>query len=521
MSTADIRARYFDTAHLTRDLRARSVRGGVITVASQGAKFALQIASTIILARLLLPADFGLIAMVTAVIGFVALFKDAGLSMATVQKAEITHEQVSTLFWINVALSSAVMLVVMALAPLLVVFYSEPRLLLITMALGGLFLVSGLTVQHQALLRRQMEFRSLSIIEIGSMATGVGVALAMAISGMGYWSLVGLTAGTTIANCTLVWFFCRWRPGLPVRDCGVGSMVRFGGNLTAFSFVNHFSRNMDNVLIGWWWGAGPLGLYAKAYSLLMLPITQINAPVSAVVIPALSRLQSEPERYRRYYGRAINLVATAGMPVCAFAFASAEPLVLTLLGQRWAGMIPIFQALAPAAFAGTLNIANGWVFVSLGRADRQFRWGLVMAVITVSAFVIGLPWGAMGVAIAYSTVFVASRWPGFIYCFRGTPIRPADVGHAIWRPMTASLAAAGATLGVAKLALPRSDDLVALFVSAFVFPAVFAVVILLTPGGISAAKHTLGALKDLKRGRRSKDDAPHPAPPKPAGDTPA
>ena len=456
---------------------------------AQAVKFVLHTGSTVLLARLLLPSDFGLVAMVTAITGFVALFKDAGLSAATVQREEITHQQVSTLFWINVALSTCVMLVVAALAPLLVILYNEPRLLLITVAIGALFVVGGLTVQHQALLRRQMEFKKLSIIEIGSMAGGVLVAISMALAGLGYWALVGLTAGTTLTNCVLVWTLCPWRPSLPSRDSGVGSMLRFGGNMTAFSFVNHFSRNMDNVLIGWWWGAGPLGLYAKAYSLLMLPITQINAPVSAVVIPALSRLQNEPERYRRFYRRAINLVATAGMPICAFAFAAADPLVLFFLGERWAPMVPIFMALGPAAFAGTLNIANGWVFVSLGRADRQFRWGLVMAVITVTAFIIGLPWGPLGVAIAYSAVFVASRWPGLAYCFRGTPLRVGDVSASIWRPMTASLAAAAATFGVVKAGVVGDSPLHTLLLAAPTFAITFLAVHIVVPGGVAASRN--------------------------------
>lgn len=501
-ASVDPFAQHFATEHLVGDLKNRSVRGGAITVFAQATKFGIHMVSTVVLARLLAPSDFGLIAMVLAIIGFVAMFKDAGLSMATVQRAEVNHAQVSTLFWINVALSVLVMAVVMAMAPLIVWFYGEPKLLWITVALSFTFIVSGLTVQHQALLKRQMRFKDLAAIEVVSMAIGVAVAITMAGVGFGFWALVGLPAGTIVANCAMVWMLCRWRPGPPVRGCGVGSMLRFGWNLTAFSFVNHFSRNMDNILIGWWWGAGPLGLYSKAYALLKMPVAQINAPVSSVVIPALSRLQDEPARYRRYYIRAIGLVATVGMPICAFAFAAAEPLVPLVLGQQWAEMVPIFRALAPAALAGTLNIANGWVFVSLGRADRQLRWGLVMAVVTVSAFVAGLPWGPMGVAVAYSAVFVASRWPGFVYCFRGTPIRTADVWSAIWRPLSASLVAAGLSYWISESLLSGADDLVRMAAVLSIFPVAFGVTVLVTPGGRSWVKEIVLTLKELKKSKR-------------------
>ena len=316
-------ARHFGTDHLLADLKGRSVRGGAVTLTSQAMKFVLQMGSTVVLARLLLPSDFGLIAMVTAVTGFVAMFKDAGLSMATVQREDITHDQVSTLFWINVALSVAVMLVVAALAPAIAAFYSEPRLLWVSLALAGTVLFGGFTVQHQALLRRQMRFKALAVVEVVSMTGGIAVAIAMALMEFGYWSLVGMVAGTAVVNAVLVWVLCDWRPGRPKRGCGVGQMVKFGGGLTGFNFLNYFTRNSDNVIVGFALGSGPLGVYSKAYNLLMLPIRQINAPVGSVMLPALSRLQDDPVRYRRAYLQALSAIAMVGMPlvVCVFVLA--------------------------------------------------------------------------------------------------------------------------------------------------------------------------------------------------------
>jgi len=187
---------YFDTEYLKADLKGRSVRGGAVTMAAQAARFLLQMGSTIVLTRLLTPQDFALIAMVTAATGFVMIFKDMDLSMETVQKAEINHAQISTLFWINVGLSLCIMVVIAALGPAIGWFYGEPRLTWITLAMAGAFIFGGFTIQHQALLRRQMYFGTWAIIEIVAMLNGVVAAILSAWYGAGYWALVIMRAAT-------------------------------------------------------------------------------------------------------------------------------------------------------------------------------------------------------------------------------------------------------------------------------------------------------------------------------------
>ena len=268
-----------------------------------------------VLARILTPRDFGLIAMVAAVTRFILVFKDLGLSMATVQKAEINHGQISTLFWINIAISSALMLLTMALAPGVAWFYKEPRLAWVTLALASAFIFGGLTVQHQALLRRQMRFVTLATIDISSMAAGVATGVICGLAGLGYWSLVLMQLVTPITMAAGVWIASGWRPGPPVRRSGVREMLAFGGYLTGFSVVNYFARNLDKILLGRFWGSQSVGIYTKAYFLLLLPLSQVTAPITAVVVPALSRLQNEPKRYRNYYLKAIKLIAYITAPL--------------------------------------------------------------------------------------------------------------------------------------------------------------------------------------------------------------
>ena len=474
----------FRTDHLMADLKGRSVRGGVVTMGAQGFRIVLNTGSTMVLARLLTPADFGLIAMVTAIVGFVDMFKDAGLSTATVQREHITHAQVSTLFWINVVLSLAAMTVVTALAPVIAWFYGEPRLCSITLVLAANFIFGGLTVQHQALLRRQMKFTVLAATDILSMVAGIATAIGMAWQGFGYWALVGMTAGKAFANCSLVWAFSKWRPGLPRRGTGVRSMLMFGGNITGFSLINYISRNADNVLIGWWWGAASLGMYSKAYSLLMLPIYQINGPISSVALPALSRLQHQPEKYRTYFCNALTLMSFFSMPLCLFLFASAESMVLLMLGEQWTVLIPIFRALAPAALAGTLNIVTGWVSISLNRTDRQLRWGCVLATCLMGAFLAGIAWGPLGVSVAYSVTYVSLRWPGIMYVISGSHVSSLDIWNSIWKSLCAGAIAALALVLIDCMWLYEYNASVRLFFGFVFYSVLYLMLFLFLPGGL-------------------------------------
>lgn len=494
----------FDTAHLKVDLKGRSLRGGAATIAGQGARFMIQMGSTMVLARLLTPADFGLIAMVMAITGFADLFKNLGLSTATVQRAEINHDQVSVLFWVNVGISLLIMLVTAALAPVIAVFYGDPRLTVVAVVLSAAFVFGGLTVQHQALLRRHMRFTALAAIEVGSMLCGVAAAIIAARAGAGYWALVIMNLARPIATMLGVWVFCRWWPGWPSRRSGAGTMLRFGANLTAFSLVNYLSRNLDNVLIGRFWGAGPLGFYAKAYGLLMLPMHQINGPVGAVAVPAMSRLQNDHERYRSYYSKALTIIAGLSTPVVIFLLVAADKLVLVLLGGQWVGIAPLFRILGPAALMSATNVAGGWVYVTFGHVNRQLRWAIFSSIVCCLSIGVGLPWGATGVALAVSISHVVLKVPSLWYCYRGTPVRLGDFFGAVWRPAVASVGAGLAVYGLERAffqacACPAVVALAVLFV---VYGILYAVLFCMLPGGRASLGSGLAILKVAFPSRR-------------------
>lgn len=438
ISTGDVRQEYFDTGHLTNSIASRTVRGGVVTIASHGLKFVLSIGATAVLARLLSPQDYGLIGMVVVFTGFVALFKDLGLSLATVQRAEISYEQISTLFWVNVCLSAAITVVMVALAPLIGWFYSEPRLVLVTVVTATGFIFGGLAVQHEALLKRQMRFYALSVIAFLSMMIGYAVGIVLAWRGAGYWSLVFSQLALLASNMLGVWLVCRWRPGRPQRNSGVRSMLSFGGNVTGYAVVNYISKNCDNLIVGRIFGPQPLGLYSKAVQLLSMPTDQINEPLATVSIPALSRLADSPERYRQAYLRIMEKLIMLTMPAVTLMLATSDWLVRIVLGSQWDYTARIFIFMGIAGLFQPVASTGGWLLVSQGRVRDMLRWSLINAPISIISIVAGLPWGVVGVAASWSLGRVLLANPLlFWFVGRSGPVRMSDF-YRLLAPFTSA-----------------------------------------------------------------------------------
>jgi O-antigen/teichoic acid export membrane protein len=461
------------TDHLHVDLRGRSLRGGVVNLTSQGAQFLIQSVATIVLARLLTPADFGLVAMVATITGLGQAFADLGLSEATIQRREITHNQVSTLFWINFAIGVGLMLVTMGLAPVLAWFYRDARLVTITLVLSLTFLVGGLRVQADAVLKRQMRFTALAFRDIASSVIAVPIAITIAWQGGRYWALVALPLMTNFLQMALSWVISNWRPGLPRRDSEIGSMIAFGGNVAASYFVINVSRSADNVLIGWRWGAGPLGLYSRAYNLLMIPVRQLTVPAGSVAVPAFSRTQDDPERFARYYLKAVNLILWISAPVFGFLFVAAHPVIVLMLGHQWGEAAPVFQILTISALGQLLLDSTTWLLVSRGQSRRLLKLLLIFSPILVCSYAIGLPFGIKGVALSGSLVMLLILPWMLQFSFRETSLTLPRLGRAIFYPVALSLFGVLTAGMVLRLAGP-ADTISELFVGALGFLAAYA-----------------------------------------------
>jgi len=380
------------------------------------------------MARLLSPQDYGLIGMVAVITLYISMFKDMGLSLATVQKAEITDEQISTLFWINVGLSVAITVFTIAISPAIAWLYREPKLTAISIVTTIGFLLGGLSVQHEALLKRQMRFSALGIIGFTAMVMGYAVGIAMGWRGYGYWALVGSQLALIGTNTLLVWLVCRWVPGLPKRAAGVRPMLSLGRNIAGFAMLNVFARNMDVLVIGRQLGAQPLGLYAKAYQLINLPTDNTNEPLNTVALPALSRLTDSPERYREAYLRMLEKVVLIIMPCVAVMFAASDWVVYLILGSKWQPTASVLVFLTLSGLYYPVANSALWLLISQGRGRDMFRWALLGAPISILSYVIGLRWGVIGVAASYSLARLFVIDP-LLYWFAGRegPVSTGDI----------------------------------------------------------------------------------------------
>jgi O-antigen/teichoic acid export membrane protein len=474
------------------DLKEQSVTGGLASLSGQAVIFVLRFGALLVLARLLQPEDFGLMAMAVVVTSFLTLFRDLGLSDATIQRPEISDAQVNTLFWVNVAVGALATVTCAASAPVLAWFYDDPRLIGVVLGLSGGLLISAVRVQPQALLKRRMAFRTIVRVEVVSHTLAVIAAVTAALFGAGYWALVVQYLCMEAAATAGTFWVVRWSPSRPSWSEGAGDLLRFGGDLTGFHLVNYAARNADDILIGRVLGAQALGFYSNAYKLLLAPIRLIRRPVSNVVIPALSRLQDDGEAFRRYVRSALSRLVFISMPIITFTFADAERVVAVLLGPGWDPVVPIFRILAVAALAQSFNVVTGWSYTALGETRRWFRWGVIYSAFITVSFVAGIPWGVHGVAAAYAAATWLILLPGLQYCFAASPLTLMDVWRSIWRPLTASTLSAAAVIlgGQAFGGAAWEDSLPGLAVNASAFVISYIGVLWLLPGGPSFLKHT-------------------------------
>jgi O-antigen/teichoic acid export membrane protein len=493
----DPNEKHLCTDHLLGDLKGRTIIGTFVTIASQGVKFLLNLAFIMVLARLLTPKDFGLYAMVTTVMGFLFLFQDVGLSMATVQRREITHAQVSNLFWVNVVVGGVITLLVAALAPVVAWFYREPRLVNITLALSVTFLLVSLAVQHSALLNRQMRFGVIALIDVVSMLAGYLTGIALALSGYGYWALVFAYLVQVTIRLVLTWSISQWRPRFPSRTTGTWHLLSFGANITVGNLMNSLARGADNLLIGRFFGAAAIGLYSRASILLIRPLEQFTIPINAVLVPALSRVQTQPERYRRTFLRVYEAMALVSFLSTGFLLTLARPLTLVVLGPKWEQAVPIFAGFAIAALWIPLTGASTWLFQTQGRGKDWVFSSSLCSCITVASFIAGLPFGPAGVAIAYSAAGLLFQMP-ILYYFAGRhgPVTTADLWFAIFRYLPLWIVVCGVTWLV-HLVFVNSAPLVQLLVCAPVGLGAGTVLICLVTPMRHTALGLIGILQEL------------------------
>ena len=389
-----------------------AARGAAVTMLGQVLKLAVQLGGIIVLARLLSPEDFGLIAMVTAIVGVGELVRDFGLSSAALQSKKLSEQQQSNLFWINTGIGAALMVIVLSTSAVVADFYGRQEVRGIMIAIAVTFLLSGLATQFRVRLNRALLFGRLATIDVCSQLAGISAAAIAATNDWGYYSLVvQILMQTTVATTAAV-IVPRWLPMRPRRTEGMRSLLRFGANLVGTQFITNISRNIDSVIIGARFGSTQLGLYDRAFQIVSMPLNQVQAPATTVALPILSRLHNggDKQRYDAYLLRGQNVLIHLIMLPFTVVWVSAEWLVTSVFGPQWESAVVYVRILLIAGVAQAAAYASYWVFLSKSLTGANFRFTLVTRTALCGMVLLGALWSAQGVAIGY-TVGTALIWP--------------------------------------------------------------------------------------------------------------
>lgn len=412
------------TEHLLEGLGARSTNGVAITFVAQALTLIVQIGYTAATARILRPMDFGIAAMAISVTGLAGLFTDMGLSTASVQRKVLDQNIVSALFFANVALGVAAMVMCFALAFPAALLFHEHRVASAVLAYGAIIPVSAAAVQHQALLQRGMKQFALQMVGISSIVLGSLVGIVVALFGGGYWALIAAALATALARLVLSWSICPWRPGLVSDWSEVRGVIRFGAHLTGFNLSLFLSTQADNALIGIFWGADATGIYSRAYQLMLLPLNAVSGPLGSVFLPALSRLQADPVRWRDTFLRVLLASATLGCAIAAVLIVAGDKLVFIVYGPSWDRSAAIFRWLSVSMLTTFPMGSMAWAFVSLGNGKAMFQWGLISLVVLVAVFGGTVSFGVDALAIAYSCTLVVLTPVIFYLALHKSPVSP-------------------------------------------------------------------------------------------------
>jgi PST family polysaccharide transporter len=436
----DVNGAFRPPEHAVREL---AIRGAGATLFSSGLTLVVQVISTVILARLLTPADFGLVTIVTTFSLLLVNFGGNGITEAVIQWGEVTDALASNLFWINVGAGVVLTLAFAASGSLLAWFFKDPPVARIAIGVSLSILATSVSVLHQALLKRAMRFPETSANEIISRALSLPIAILLAWAGWGYWALVANAVVQPLFQSIGAWYLCRWVPGRPRRVAGTASIMQFAMHVYGRFTVNYSARNLDNLLVGRFFQAQALGFYKKAYDLFTLPAGSVMSGLSNVAVSALSRLNHDLVQYKRFLLSALAVMAFVGMGLGVDLALIGKELIRLLLGPGWEPAGRIFTFFGPGIGIMFLYYTHGWIHLSIGRADRWFRWGIVEFVFTALLFVLALPWGPVGVAVAWTVSFWVLTVPAFWYAGKPINLGVGAVIAVVWRYILASLLAGG------------------------------------------------------------------------------
>jgi PST family polysaccharide transporter len=400
-------------SHSSRSLTHKTASGFAWMSLVQLVRQLLQLLSVSILARHIAPSAYGLVAMAALVTNFMETVRDVGIGYALVRERDVSREFASTVFWLNCMFGGAATLLVVAASWPAAHFFHERQLVPVLQLLAVSFFLGALGVVPTAMLNRAMLFRRVATAQTSGIVAGAVVAITLAISGKGVWSLVAASITSAATTLLLVWTLSPMAIGFVFRRRDVDRVLHFGLNLTGFHVLNYVSRNADNLLVGRFLGSAPLGFYQMGYLLMTYPINNFATIVAQVVYPALATIREHEERFRIAFLRACSLIALVTFPLMLGLAVTAGPFTRVLLGTRWMPVAPLLIVFGPLGAAQSIYTLTGLIYNTTGRTDIQFRWSMLCSTIYLVSFAVGLRWGILGVATCYAVAWTLLMVPSF------------------------------------------------------------------------------------------------------------
>lgn len=430
------------------ELRRLAVRGAATTISASLVALSAQVVSTVILARLLTPADFGVVAMVTTFSFILVSVGVTGFTEAVIQLQEMDRYTASNLFWVNSGAGLVLAIAFAGAGSVLARFYRNPLVENVTIGLSLSIFIGGTSVIHLALLKRAMQFSATASNEVVGRVANTAVAVLLAFRGWGYWALVAGMVAQQVSLMIGAWWLCRWIPSPPRRTGKTAATIRFAAKVYAQFGLRYSTQNLDNLLVGWRFNAVALGFYKRAYDLFALTASQLTGPLCDVALASLSRLNQDAARFRRYLVTSLGIIAFVGMAVSADLTLVGKDMLRLVLGPQWSESGRIFQRLGPGIGAMLLCSTVGWIHLSIGKPGRWLRWTLLEFSVTAALFLLALPWGPKGIAVAWSVSYWILLAPAFWYAGRPIGFGVSSLTAAVGRYAAAALLAGFATAAI-------------------------------------------------------------------------
>lgn len=388
---------------MKESIRTKFFKGIAWTLVENVSVKVISIIITIVLARLLMPEDYGLIGMLSIFIAISEVFIQSGIGQALIQKSDCDDDDFSTAFYFNVAISIVIYFILFFAAPLIANFYHEPQLVAITRVLSLNFVLGSLTIVQLSKLKKVMNFKPLAIISLVSTVFSGVIGIVMAFSGYGVWALVAQTLSATLIKVIIFPLFTKWHPNRPFSRQSFKHLWNFGSKILVTGIIDVINSNLSNILIGRFYNKEQVGFFSKARNLADVPAMTMSTILGTVLYPLLSEIHNDEKKHIAVYSKVSRHTIILTFPILILLALLAKPIIIILFTDKWAESIPLFKALLLARLFLSLNVINANMLQSKGDTKLFMRLYFITGPISLLAIAIAIPLGVK--AMAWATFF--------------------------------------------------------------------------------------------------------------------